>query len=493
MKKYILSLDQGTSSCRALIFDRDQNLYSVAQRELKQIYPQPGWVEQDPLEIFALQEGVMMEALAKAQINAKDIDSIGITNQRETTIVWERASGQPVYNAIVWQCRRTAKMCEELKAQGYQQWIREKTGLPIDAYFSATKIRWILDHIVDGQGRAERGELLFGTVDSWLIYKLSGGQAHLSDYTNASRTMLFNIYTLQWDPQILALFNIPLSMCPDVRESSSVFAATNIGGTWVNICGVAGDQQAALFGQTCFAPGETKNTYGTGCFLLMNTGMTAVVSQHGLLTTIANVREGQVEYALEGSVFMAGSIIQWLRDELHLIDSASESAACAKRVKNTDGVVLVPAFTGLGAPYWDMNAGGLLIGLTRGTNRDHIVRAGLEAIGFQVYDVLKAMEADCGFLLESLQVDGGASSNPFLMQFQADILGIEVCRPAIKETTALGAAFLAGLTTGFFESKMALKEQHDSLQRWNNTMSENVRKTLLKQWHKAIKRSKNWY
>ena len=444
MAQYLLALDQGTTSSRAILFDDQQNIVGISQKEFTQHYPRQGWVEQDPMEIYSSQYGVMMEVIAKSGVEVRDIRGIGITNQRETTIIWDAKTGRPVYPAIVWQCRRTADMVDRLKEQGLGDYIRETTGLVPDAYFSATKIAWILDRVPDGRQRAKAGELLFGTVDSWLIWKLTGGAVHVTDYTNVSRTMLFNIHTLEWDDRLLEIFDVPREMLPQVHNSSEIYGYTTIQGESIPIAGIAGDQQAALFGQCCFEAGQAKNTYGTGCFLLMNTGDKPCMSQNGLITTIAIGLNGQVQYALEGSVFVGGAVIQWLRDEMRFITESKDAEYYAQKVENTGGVYLVPAFTGLGAPHWDMYARGCLIGLTRGTRREHIIRAAQESIAYQSYDLVKAMEKDTGSELSELKVDGGASRDAFLMQFQADILGCEVHRPMIRETTALGAAYLQG-------------------------------------------------
>ena len=440
MKKYLVALDQGTTSSRAIVFDRSQQIVASAQKEFPQLYPQAGWVEHDPLELYSSQYGVMMEAITRGGIDPAEIAAIGITNQRETTIVWEKATGRPIYPAIVWQCRRTAALCDRLRADGLTEHIRAVTGLVPDAYFSATKIRWILDHVPGAQERAERGELLFGTVDSWLIWKLTRGRVHATDVTNASRTMLFDIRRLDWDETLLQVLRIPRCMLPDVRPSSGDFGTCNIQGVEIPIAGAAGDQQAALFGQCCFAPGEAKNTYGTGCFLLMNTGETPCVSRHGLVTTIAAGLGGHVTYALEGSVFVGGAVIQWLRDEMRFLSEASDAEYYAQKVDSTGGVYFVPAFTGLGAPYWDMYARGAIVGITRGTKREHIIRAAQESIAYQSMDLVAAMEKDTGVPLRELRVDGGASRDAFLMQFQADMLATPVRRPVIRETTALGAS-----------------------------------------------------
>ena len=492
LKKYIVALDQGTTSSRAVIFDREQNIVGLAQREYTQYYPKEGWVEHDPMEIYASQYGVLIDALLMSGVSVEEVAAIGITNQRETTIVWEKATGRPIYNAIVWQCRRTASICKELKEKGYDQLIREHTGLLPDAYFSGTKIRWILDHVPGAQEKAEAGELLFGTVDSWLIWKLTGGLVHATDYTNASRTMLFNIHTLQWDEEILKILNIPKCMLPEPRPSSGIFVMAQINGYPVPIAGAAGDQQAALFGQTCFSKGEAKNTYGTGCFLLMNTGDKPVLSRSGMLTTLAASAGGEVQYALEGSVFTAGSVVQWLRDEMRFITDASDSDYYAAKVKDSGGVYMVPAFNGLGAPHWDMFARGMLIGITRGTKRSHIIRACMEAIAYQSKDLLDAIQADVGAEFSELRVDGGASANEFLMQFQADIIGKPVCRPVVRETTALGAAYLAGLAVQFWNSLEELKALGKIDKVYQPQMDEKTRAKLLRGWHRAVERAKNW-
>lgn len=454
-KKYLMALDQGTTSSRCIIFDKQGKIMALSQKEFTQIFPQSGWVEQNPNEIWSSQLSVMVEAMASSGIGSDEIAAIGITNQRETTIVWDKITGEPVYNAIVWQCRRTASLVEELKNNGYEDLIKKKTGLILDPYFSGTKIKWILENVEGAKEKAVKGELLFGTVDTWLIYKLTKGRVHATDYTNASRTMLFNIHTLKWDDELLEMLDIPKSMLPQVKNSSEFYGMTDetVFGGSVEISGVAGDQQAALFGQCCFNEGQAKNTYGTGCFLLMNTGDVAVESKHGLITTIAVGINGKVDYALEGSVFVAGAAIKWLRDEMHLIENAAQSEELANSVKDSGGVYVVPAFTGLGAPYWDAYARGAVFGLSRGTNKAHFVRATLESLAYQTMDVIKAMEEDSEIKMTSLRVDGGASANDFLMQFQSDILGAEILRPEIIETTALGAAYLAGLAVGFYESK----------------------------------------
>ena len=492
MSKYVMALDQGTTSSRAIIFDEHQNIVNMAQKEFTQHYPKAGWVEHDPLEIYASQYGVLVEVLARSGMEAGEISAIGITNQRETTIVWDKNTGRPVYNAIVWQCRRTSDFCTNLVERGYADEIRAKTGLLIDAYFSATKIKWILDNVEGARERAERGELLFGTVDTWLIWKLTGGAAHVTDVTNASRTMLFNIHTLEWDKDICALLDIPMCMLPKVCDSSMVYGAARIGGAEIPIAGAAGDQQAALFGQTCFARGDVKNTYGTGCFMLMNTGDTPVESKNGLLTTVAVGLNGKETYALEGSVFVGGAVIQWLRDELKLINESADSEYFANKVKDSAGVYVVPAFTGLGAPYWDMYARGAILGLTRGAGRNHIIRAALEGIAYQTLDVLKAMQADSGVQFKELKVDGGASANNLLMQFQADIAGVTVRRPMIRETTALGAAYLAGLATGVWRDLNDIKGQWTPDKLYEPQMEAARARELVDGWHKAVERARGW-
>ena len=492
MSKYVMALDQGTTSSRAIIFDEHQNIVNMAQKEFTQHSPKAGWVEHDPLEIYASQYGVLVEVLARSGMEAGEISAIGITNQRETTIVWDKNTGRPVYNAIVWQCRRTSDFCTNLVERGYADEIRAKTGLLIDAYFSATKIKWILDNVEGARERAERGELLFGTVDTWLIWKLTGGAAHVTDVTNASRTMLFNIHTLEWDKDICALLDIPMCMLPKVCDSSMVYGAARIGGAEIPIAGAAGDQQAALFGQTCFARGDVKNTYGTGCFMLMNTGDTPVESKNGLLTTVAVGLNGKATYALEGSVFVGGAVIQWLRDELKLINESADSEYFANKVKDSAGVYVVPAFTGLGAPYWDMYARGAILGLTRGAGRNHIIRAALEGIAYQTLDVLKAMQADSGVQFKELKVDGGASANNLLMQFQADIAGVTVRRPMIRETTALGAAYLAGLATGVWRDLNDIKGQWTLDKLYEPQMEAARARELVDGWHKAVERARGW-
>lgn len=494
MKKYIMALDQGTTSSRCILFDKMGSMVSVAQKEYPQIYPKQGWVEHDPREIWSSQLGVAAEALGKAGVSAEEVAAIGITNQRETTIVWDKRTGEPVYHAIVWQCRRTAQMIDRLKEEGFDKKIREKTGLIADAYFSATKIAWILEHVPGAREEAEKGNLLFGTVDTWLIWNLTKGKVFATDYTNASRTMLYNIHKLCWDEEILDRLNIPKSMLPEVKESSGLFgiADSTVLGADIPITGVAGDQQAALFGQCCFESGEAKNTYGTGCFLLMNTGEKAVSSQNGLLTTIAVGINGKVEYALEGSVFVAGAAIQWLRDELELIRHAAETERLAEEVEDTNGMYLVPAFTGLGAPYWDQYARGTIVGLTRGVKKSHFVRAALESLAYQTYDVLKAMESDAGIELKTLKVDGGASANNFILQFQADVLQAQVQRPQIVETTALGAAYLAGLAVGYWRDKKEIRENWAVSRTFEAKLEQEDIEQRLRGWHKAVACARGW-
>lgn len=485
-----MSLDQGTTSCRCILFNRKGEIISLAQKEFKQIYPNPGWVEHDAMEIWAIQVGVAQEAMRQIGAEYHDIAAIGITNQRETTIVWEKETGRPVYNAIVWQCRRTAEYCDELKARGLSDAIQQKTGLLIDAYFSATKLKWILDHIERGRERAQDGELLFGTVESWLIWNLTKGRVHVTDYSNAARTMLFNITELRWDEELLALFDIPKAMLPKAVPSSHIYGETDplVFGGPIPIASAAGDQQAALFGQACFQPGNAKNTYGTGGFLLMNTGKRPVYSKNGLLTTIAWGINDEVFYALEGSVFVAGAAVQWLRDELKIIEKSSDTEAMASSVENTNGVYFVPAFVGLGAPYWDPYARGIITGLTRGVNRNHLVRATLEAIAYQTWDVLEAMQEDSQIRLASLKVDGGASENRFLMQFQADIIGTQVERPVNTESTALGAAYLAGLAVGYWSGLEDVAKNRSIDKVFEPTMDARQRTELLRGWHKAVSR-----
>nr|WP_272507261.1 glycerol kinase GlpK [Clostridium aestuarii] len=492
--KYIMALDQGTTSSRCIIFNKKGEIISVAQKEFEQIYPKAGWVEHDPMEIWGTQVGVAQEALAKANISPEDIAGIGITNQRETTVVWNKNTGKPVYNAIVWQCRRTAGYCDKLREKGMDKKIREKTGLVLDAYFSATKVKWILDNVEGAREQAEKGELLFGNIDTWLIWNLTKGKVYVTDYTNASRTMLYNIHELKWDEELLEILDIPKSMLPEVKPSSYIYGKTNreILGAEIPIAGVAGDQQAALFGQTCFKPGTAKNTYGTGCFLLMNTGEKAVDSKNGLLTTIAVGIDGKVEYALEGSVFIGGAVIQWLRDELRMIKSAPESEKYATAVEDSNGVYLVPAFVGLGAPYWDQYARGTMVGLTRGAKKEHIIRAAVESMAYQTYDVLKAMEQDSEIKLKELKVDGGACANNFLMQFQSDILGVNVARPEVIETTALGAAYLAGLAVGYWKDKEEVAQNWAISRTFNSSMKQEKTEELVKGWHRAVERSKKW-
>ena len=494
MAKYIMALDQGTTSSRCILFDKAGNICSMAQREFEQIYPKPGWVEHNPMEIWSTQYAVMSEAMALLGAKPNDIAGIGITNQRETTIVWDKETGEPVYNAIVWQCRRTAKDINLLVKDGYADVIKAKTGLVPDAYFSATKIAWILSNVAGARKKAEEGRLLFGTVDTWLIWKLTGGAVHVTDYTNASRTMLFDIHNRCWDKELLEKFNIPEVMLPKVKPSSCIYGYTDpsvLAGN-VAIAGAAGDQQAALFGQTCFHAGEAKNTYGTGCFLLMNTGEKPVFSKNGLVTTIAWGLDGKVNYALEGSIFVAGAAIQWLRDNMRLIDSSADSEYMAKKVHGTHGCYVVPAFTGLGAPHWDQYARGTIVGITRGTNKNHIIRATLESIDLQVCDVIDAMRADAGVELKSLKVDGGASANNFLMQFQADMINAPVKRPSCIETTAMGAAYLAGLAVGYWKSKEDVIKNQSIDQIFSPQMSEEERQTKRKGWNKAVKYAYGW-
>lgn len=489
MDKYIMALDLGTTSCRCIIFDKNGRICSAAQKEFTQYFPQPGWVEHDAEEIWATQTGLMYEAMSKIDITINEIVGIGITNQRETTVLWDKETGRPVHKAIVWQCRRTAGYCDELKKLGMAEFFRSKTGLVLDAYFSATKLRWLLDNAIGARERAEKGELLFGTVDSWIIWKLTGGKVHVTDYSNASRTMLFNIHTLKWDEEILRVLKIPQQILPEVKPSSHVYGYTDskLFGREVPIAGVGGDQQCALFGQTCFERGEVKNTYGTGGFMLMNTGTAPVNSHNGLVTTIAWGVDDKVEYALEGSIFVAGAAVQWLRDELGLIRDAAESEVLAKSVPDANGCYVVPAFVGLGAPYWDQYARGAIVGLTRGVNRKHIVRATLESIAYQVNDVLMAMQEDSGMPITSLRVDGGACDNDFLMQFQADILNTSVVRPYCIETTAMGAAYLAGLAVGYWRSKEEILANHVIAAEFKPQMGQAKRESLLQGWHNAVK------
>ena len=494
-KKYIIALDQGTTSSRAVLLDHDANIVGIAQREFTQIYPKTGWVEHDPMEIWATQSSTLNEVVAKTGITSDQISAIGITNQRETTIVWNKNTGKPVYNAIVWQCRRTAEFCDQLKAKGYTDYIRNTTGLVVDPYFSGTKVKWILDNVEGAREQAEKGELLFGTVDTWLIWKLTQGRVHVTDYTNASRTMMFNIHSKQWDDKMLEILDIPRSMLPEVKNSSEIYGQTNIGGKGgvrIPIAGIAGDQQAALYGHLCVNAGQAKNTYGTGCFMLMNTGDKAITSQNGLLTTICCNAKGEPAYALEGSVFIAGASIQWLRDELKIVHDSADTEYFAQKVPDCNGVYVVPAFTGLGAPYWDPYARGAIVGLSRGANRNHIVRATLESIAYQTKDVLEAMLSDSGEKLQSLRVDGGATANNFLMQFQADILNTQVERPTVKEVTALGAAYLAGLATGFWKDLEELRDKASIERTFLPDQNEAKQQRRYKGWKKAVKRALEW-
>ena len=494
-KKYVLALDQGTTSSRSILFDETSNIVAVAQKEFTQIFPKPGWVEHNANEIWSTQIGTMAEVVANAGIDPSEIAAIGITNQRETTVVWEKATGKPVYNAIVWQSRQTMGICDDIKAKGLADKFRQKTGLVVDAYFSGTKVKWILDNVEGARAKAEAGELLFGTIDTWLIWKLSGGKVHVTDYSNASRTLMYNIRDLKWDDELLEILTVPKSMLPEVRPSSEVYGLTApavFQGAEIPIAGAAGDQQAALFGQTCFRPGMAKNTYGTGCFMLMNTGSELYSSKNGLLTTIAWGIEGKVEYALEGSIFVAGSAVQWLRDGLKAIEAAQDSEYYAGKVTDAEGVYVVPAFVGLGAPYWDMKARGAILGLTRGTTKGHIIRATLDSMAYQTKDVLGAMEADSGIKLQALKVDGGAVANNLLMQFQSDILGVPVDRPVVTETTALGAAYLAGLAVGVWANKEDLIQNWQLNRRFEPTMGADERAKLYAGWQKAVKRSMDW-
>jgi glycerol kinase len=494
-KKYVLALDQGTTSSRSILFDETSNIVAVAQKEFTQIFPKPGWVEHNANEIWSTQIGTMAEVVANAGIDPSEIAAIGITNQRETTVVWEKATGKPVYNAIVWQSRQTMGICDDIKAKGLADKFRQKTGLVVDAYFSGTKVKWILDNVEGARAKAEAGELLFGTIDTWLIWKLSGGKVHVTDYSNASRTLMYNIRDLKWDDELLEILTVPKSMLPEVRPSSEVYGLTApavFQGAEIPIAGAAGDQQAALFGQTCFRPGMAKNTYGTGCFMLMNTGSELYTSKNGLLTTIAWGIEGKVEYALEGSIFVAGSAVQWLRDGLKAIEAAQDSEYYAGKVSDAEGVYVVPAFVGLGAPYWDMKARGAILGLTRGTTKGHIIRATLDSMAYQTKDVLGAMEADSGIKLQALKVDGGAVANNLLMQFQSDILGVPVDRPVVTETTALGAAYLAGLAVGVWANKEDLIQNWQLNRRFEPTMGADERAKLYAGWQKAVKRSMDW-
>jgi glycerol kinase len=490
---YILALDQGTTSCRAILFDKNGNIFATEQQEFTQNYPKAGWVEHNANEIWQTQLKVTQNVLKNNSIAPEKVAAIGITNQRETTMIWDKITGEPIHNAIVWQDRRTAAICDKLKADGHENAIREKTGLVTDAYFSGTKIQWLLDNVAGARARAEKGDLLFGTMDSWLVWKLTGGEAHITDYTNASRTLLYNIHELKWDEDLLDWIKVPASVLPKVCQSSEVYGKTekSLFGAEIPISGIAGDQQAALFGQACYEKGMAKNTYGTGCFMLMNTGEEAVTSKHGLLTTIAWGLDGKVTYALEGSVFIAGAAIQWLRDGLKLIDQAPDSEYFAMKVSDTDGVYVVPAFAGLGAPYWDMYARGAIFGLTRGTRKAHLIRATLESLAYQTKDVLEAMEQDSGLEMSNLRVDGGASANNLLMQFQADILGAQVERPKVTETTALGAAYLAGLAVGFWK-KEEISQNWQSDRKFDSIMDDEHRKKLYKGWQKAVKRTMDW-
>ncbi len=490
MKKYILSLDEGTTSARAILFDKNANAVCTAQCEFTQIYPKPGFVEHDPLEIYSAQYSALCEVIRRSGISASEIAAIGVTNQRETTIVWEKSTGKPVYNAIVWQCRRTSNICEALINQGFEAYIKETTGLKADAYFSGTKIKWILDKVPGAKEKAEKGELLFGTVDTWLIWKLSGGKIHVTDYTNASRTMLFDINKLCWDKKLLDILGIPQNMLPDVKKSSEIYGEIEIMGEHIPVSGIAGDQQAALFGQRCFSRGDIKNTYGTGCFLLMNTGNTAIKSKSGLLTTIAACApEDKIQYALEGSVFVGGAVIQWLRDELGLIGSAAESEEAALKVKDNGGVYIVPAFSGLGTPYWDMYARGTVTGLTRGSNKNHLIRAALESIAYQTNDLLKCMKQDSNIPVNFLKADGGAAHNGFLMQFQADISNIDIICPSCPEATALGAAFLAGLAVGFWKDKSEINKIPEAQAKYIPAIDEASRARLCAAWEKAVRQT----
>jgi glycerol kinase len=488
--KHILALDQGTTSSRAILFDHAGSIVAVAQKEFPQIFPKPGWVEHDPRDIWSSQAGVAAEALTKARVRADDIAAIGITNQRETAIVWDRATGEPIMNAIVWQDRRTAAICDRLRKQKLERVIRRKTGLVIDAYFSATKVQWMLQNVKGAKAKAKAGELAFGTVDSWLVWNLTGGRVHVTDVSNASRTMLFDIAKGQWDDELLEIFGVPHSMLPEVRSSSEVYGETSLLGRPVPIAGIAGDQQAALFGQACLKPGMVKNTYGTGCFMLMNTGTKRIASKHNLLTTIAWRIGDRTEYALEGSIFIAGAVVQWLRDGLEFIRSAPEIEALAAVVEDTGGVYLVPAFAGLGAPHWDPHARGTIVGLTRGTTKAHVARAALEGIALQVMDVLKAMEADAGIKLKELRVDGGASANDLLMQLQADLLNVPVVRPKVLETTALGAAYLAGLAVGFWKNEAEIAKQWQTDRRFKSGMKSAARTRIVDGWERALKQAR---
>ncbi len=494
MSQYILSFDQGTTSSRAIIFDKKGNIVSVAQKEFTQYFPQPGWVEHDANEIWSTQLGVATEAIAKAGLTIHDIAGIGITNQRETAVVWDRKTSQPIHHAIVWQDRRTAAYCDNLKKVGKEEMIRQKTGLVIDAYFSASKVKWMLDHVEGAREKAEKGELCFGTIDSWLVWKLTNGKVHVTDVTNSSRTQLFNIHSMQWDEELLRLFDIPASMLPEVRSSSEVYGHTQqlLAAAELPVCGIAGDQQAALFGQMCIHPGMVKNTYGTGCFMLMNTGTKPVTSKNNLLTTVAWKINGEVQYALEGSVFIAGAVVQWLRDGLKLIQKSSDVEALCLKAEDNGGVYMVPAFTGLGAPYWNQHARGMIVGLTRGSSDAHIARAAVESIAYQTMDVLKAMQADADLEIKEVRVDGGATANNYLMQFQSDILNTTVIRPQITETTALGAAYLAGLAVGFWKDLNEIEGYWQKEQAFESRMNEDTRKDHQKNWKRAIKAAEAW-
>lgn len=492
MAKYIMALDQGTTSSRAILFDEEQNIIDLAQREFPQLYPREGWVEHDPMEIWSSQYSVMMEVVAKSGVAPEDIAAIGITNQRETAILWDKETGRPIYNAIVWQCRRTAPIIDALREQGLEEHIRRTTGLVPDAYFSGSKIKWILDNVEGARERAQRGEILFGTVDTWLVWKLTNGKVHVTDRTNASRTMLYDIHKLDWDDTLLDALDVPRAMLPEVRSSSEIYGYTAVGGVEIPVAGIAGDQQAALFGQCCFSAGEAKNTYGTGCFLLMNTGDKPCISENGLVTTIAASAGDSVQYALEGSVFVGGAVIQWLRDEMRFFAESRDAEYYAQKVPDSGGVYIVPAFTGLGAPYWDMYARGAIFGITRGTRREHIIRASQESIAFQSADLVAAMEKDTGIPIAELKVDGGASRDRFLMQFQANILNKAVRRPMIRETTALGAAYLAGLATGVWSDVEDLRRLWTHDVQFTPDMDEDARRTALRGWHKAVQRSLGW-
>ncbi|TGB03474.1 glycerol kinase GlpK [Halobacillus salinus] len=492
---YILSIDQGTTSSRAILFNKEGKIVETAQKEFEQFFPKPGWVEHDANEIWTSVLACMAEVLRKADVEPSQIEGIGITNQRETAVVWDKNTGKPIYHALVWQSRQTQEICNELREQGHNDLFRDKTGLLLDPYFSGTKVKWLLDNVEGAREKAENGDLLFGTIDTWLVHKLSGGKAHITDYSNASRTLMYNIYDLKWDDELLEILDVPKSMLPEVKPSSEVYANTvdyHFFGQEVPIAGIAGDQQAALFGQACFEKGMAKNTYGTGCFMLMNTGEEGVKSEHGLLTTLAWGLDGKVEYALEGSIFVAGSAIQWLRDGLKMVDNAPETEGLATAVDSTDGVYMVPAFVGLGTPYWDSDARGAMFGLTRGTTKEHFVRATLESLAYQTKDVLDAMIADSGIDLKALRVDGGAVKNNFLMQFQSDILDVPVERPVVQETTALGAAFLAGLAVGYWDSKEEIKQQAEDERVFESEMSDEKRQDLYKGWQKAVEATRKF-